>query len=129
MPSSGFGGRRAEETFYQIAQRSDFAVGQLSGPAGNRKAGGQGADEEGAVADLRTDVFAENDELFDQLLTLSARRWPEANESRGGAICGQIQKADLAPGVLWPILFRLDERKSKGVADAILSVVRPECWP
>ena len=55
--------------FNQIGQRPDFAVGQFSRPAGNRKAGGEGADKHGPVADRRTNVFAEGDEFFDQLLT------------------------------------------------------------
>jgi hypothetical protein len=67
--SSDIGGRRTEETFNQICQRPDFAIGQFSSPAGNRKAGGEGADKHGPVADRRTDVFAEGDEFFDQLLT------------------------------------------------------------
>src|SRR5580658_4503428 len=67
--SSDIGGRRTEETFNQICQRLDFAIGQFSSPAGNRKAGREGADKDGPVADRRTDVFAEGDEFFDQLLT------------------------------------------------------------
>ena len=67
--SLGTGGRRAEETFNQIGQRPDFAVGQFSRPAGNRKAGREGADKDGPVADRRTNVFAKGDEFFDQLLT------------------------------------------------------------
>jgi hypothetical protein len=60
---------RTKEALYQIGQRAYFAVGQFSRPTGNRKAGREGADKHGPVADRRTDVFAEGDEFFDQLLT------------------------------------------------------------
>ena len=60
---------RTKEALYQIGQRAYFAVGQFSGPTGNRKAGREGADKDGPVADWRTDVFAKSDEFVDQLLT------------------------------------------------------------
>jgi hypothetical protein len=63
------GWRGAEKPFDQIGQRSYFAVSQFSGPTGNWKAGREGANKDGPVADRRTNVFAEGDKFFDQLLT------------------------------------------------------------
>jgi len=66
---SRIGWRGAEKPFDQIGQRSYFAISQYSGPTGNGKAGREGADKDGPIADRRTNVFAEGDKFFDQLLT------------------------------------------------------------
>ena len=67
--SSRFGRRGAKKPFDQIGEGTDFAVGHCSGPFGNRKAGGERADEHRPVANRRTNVFTEGCEFVDQLLT------------------------------------------------------------
>jgi hypothetical protein len=69
---SRIGWRGAEKPFDQIGQRSYFAISQYSGPTGNGKAGREGADKDGPIADRRTNVFAEGDKFFDQLLTFKS---------------------------------------------------------
>ena len=87
---------RTKEALYQIGQRAYFAVGQFSGPTGNRKAGREGADKDGPVADWRTDVFAKSDEFVDQLLTF--KRSPvhpvRDQDQAGNTVRGDSHRVD-----------------------------------
>ena len=85
ITSSHMGRRRTKEALYQICQRAYFAVSQFSGPAGNRKPGREGADKNGPVADLRTNMFAKGDGFFDQLLTFKRSPiHPVRNQDQAG---------------------------------------------
>ncbi len=59
LESSRLGWRGGKESLNQISKGTDFAVGRLSGPVGNRKAARESANEGCPVADRHAHVFAD----------------------------------------------------------------------
>ena len=68
--SPGSSRRCVEGAFNQVRKRLNFAVGQVPGPSGNRKTGGESSNEDAPVADRWAHVFAKGSEFVDQLLAL-----------------------------------------------------------
>ncbi len=68
LVSSRLGRRGGKESLNQIGKRTDFAVGRLSRPVGNRKAARESANERRPIADRYAHMFAEGGEFIDELL-------------------------------------------------------------
>ena len=74
LVSSRLGGRGGKESLNQIGKGTDFAVGRLSRPVGNRKAARESANERRPIADRYAHMFAEGGEFIDSCWPSSVRR-------------------------------------------------------